>query len=149
MTSGSRDDPTVVTGMGAITALGASLDETWGALMAGTRAIRPIRRFAPEGYPVRFAAEIPDLKKEALHPGLSARIMGLQASLLLASAKAAMGQARLEERGVAREDIGFFAGLGAMDYDVEDLLPAVTQARSPLSISLSGSTLRKWQQRSG
>ena len=131
MTSGSRDDPTVVTGMGAITALGASLDETWGALMAGRRAIRPIRRFATEGYPVRFAAEIPDLKKEALDPGLSARIMGLQTSLLLASSKMAMDQARLEERGVAREDIGFFAGLGAADYDVEDLLPAVTQARSP------------------
>jgi 3-oxoacyl-[acyl-carrier-protein] synthase II len=49
----------------------------------------------------------------------------------MASSRAALRQARLEGPAVGREEIGFFAGLGAVDYDVDDLLPAVSASGSP------------------
>ncbi len=55
------EEPVVITGMGTVSALGASLEGTWEALLAGGRGIRPIRRFDPAGLPVRVAAELPPL----------------------------------------------------------------------------------------
>lgn len=123
-------DPVVITGMGAITSLGASLDETWTALLGGNRGIGPIRRFDPTGFATGYAALAPAIDTEALSPGLRASIAGYETSLLLASSKAAMRGAQLEATEIARDEIGFFAGLGAIDYNVDDLLPAVRDART-------------------
>jgi 3-oxoacyl-[acyl-carrier-protein] synthase II len=50
----------VITGMGMITPLGASMDSTWAGLMAGDSGIKPIETFDTEGFPVRFGGAVPD-----------------------------------------------------------------------------------------
>ncbi|MGN6032879.1 MAG: beta-ketoacyl-ACP synthase II [Thermomicrobiales bacterium] len=48
----------VVTGMGAISALGLDLPATWAALIAGETGIAPITRFDAADFPTTFAAEV-------------------------------------------------------------------------------------------
>ncbi|MEO8538948.1 MAG: beta-ketoacyl-ACP synthase II [bacterium] len=47
-----------VTGVGAITAVGHSAEETWQAMIDGRSGIGPITLFDPEPYPVRIQAEV-------------------------------------------------------------------------------------------
>lgn len=48
----------VITGVGAVTALGLSAEETWRACLAGRSGVSTIERFDASGYPSRIAAEI-------------------------------------------------------------------------------------------
>lgn len=48
----------VVTGVGAVTAVGHSAEETWQAMLAGKSGIGPITLFDPAPYPVRIQAEV-------------------------------------------------------------------------------------------
>jgi 3-oxoacyl-[acyl-carrier-protein] synthase II len=47
----------VITGLGAITSLGETVDELWDGLCAGKSGIAPIKRWDPSRYPVRFGGE--------------------------------------------------------------------------------------------
>lgn len=48
-----------ITGLGLVSGLGNTLDETWAALMAGRSAIGPIAAFDPSGFDCRVAAALP------------------------------------------------------------------------------------------
>ena len=48
----------VVTGVGAVTAVGHTAEETWQAMLAGRSGIGPITLFDPEPYPIRIQAEV-------------------------------------------------------------------------------------------
>ncbi len=48
----------VVTGVGAVTAVGHTAEETWQAMIDGRSGIGPITLFDPEPYPVRIQAEV-------------------------------------------------------------------------------------------
>jgi len=49
---------TVVTGMGAVTPLGSTLNEYWQALLKGECGIDTITRFDVADYPSKVAAEV-------------------------------------------------------------------------------------------
>src|SRR5215471_16055 len=48
----------VVTGMGAVSALGSTLEETWRGLLAGACGIRPLSLFDASAYRTQTAAEV-------------------------------------------------------------------------------------------
>lgn len=48
----------VITGIGLVTALGHTVEQTWEALCLGRSGIGPIRNFDASEYPVRFAGEV-------------------------------------------------------------------------------------------
>ncbi|HLG52051.1 MAG TPA: beta-ketoacyl synthase N-terminal-like domain-containing protein, partial [Chloroflexota bacterium] len=48
----------VVTGMGALTAVGLGVEETWTNLLAGRSGVGRITQFDPTGYPSTIAAEV-------------------------------------------------------------------------------------------
>ena len=52
----------VVTGLGMISPLGASLESTWSGLLEGKSGIRPISNIDVEGFPVRFGGQVPDFE---------------------------------------------------------------------------------------
>jgi 3-oxoacyl-[acyl-carrier-protein] synthase II len=64
MSSAFRNDP-VVTGIGAITPLGASAPETWRGLVQGRSGVVPIESFDASQLPVRIAGEIRGFDAEA------------------------------------------------------------------------------------
>lgn len=62
--------PCAITGIGAVTALGASAADTWSAMMAGACGIRPMRRFPAGEFMTDFAAEVPADVEEAIARGV-------------------------------------------------------------------------------
>jgi 3-oxoacyl-[acyl-carrier-protein] synthase II len=86
-----------VTGLGLVTPLGIGVEATWKRLVAGERAIRPIRRFSVEGQRSAVAGEVADVDGvdavSAEGPGWS------RTSAMAATAAAeAMRSARLDPR---------------------------------------------------
>ena len=66
----------VVTGMGAVTPIGLTVEEYWQNLVAGTNGIGPITLFDASLFPVQIAAEIKGFQPEKYmsrnahkHPG--------------------------------------------------------------------------------
>ncbi|MDP6102195.1 MAG: beta-ketoacyl synthase N-terminal-like domain-containing protein, partial [Dehalococcoidia bacterium] len=49
-----------ITGMGAVTPLGTSVEQFWEGLVAGRSGIRPITLCDSSQFPCRIAGEIPD-----------------------------------------------------------------------------------------
>ncbi|MDB4939228.1 MAG: 3-oxoacyl-[acyl-carrier-protein] synthase [Labilithrix sp.] len=54
----------VVTGLGAVTALGATASETWDRVVRGDRALTELSLFPADGYRVRIVGEVPGMKRE-------------------------------------------------------------------------------------
>ncbi len=120
-----RKDPVVMTGAGMVSALGLSVAETWKALLGGACGIRPIEGFDAGGFPCRAAAQTRlDPEQDDLYPRWP-RLAGLHSQLLLRAAREAVSQARLDHAAIPGDEIGFFVGMGMVDYHVDDLLPSV------------------------
>lgn len=118
-----KDNAAVITGAAVVTALGNTLAETWDALLGGQHGIRPIEGFDPEGFDCQMAAQVRGLDTASLEPR-SARIMDLHSHMLLRCVSDAFTEARLDTRPVREEDIGLFVGMGMVDYNIDDFVPA-------------------------
>jgi len=57
-----RHNRVVITGMGAVTPLGSTVEKFWAGLLAGTSGAAPIAQFDASKLPVRFAAEVKDFE---------------------------------------------------------------------------------------
>jgi 3-oxoacyl-(acyl-carrier-protein) synthase len=123
------EDRVVITGTGMVCALGKIPEQVWAALLSGKTGIRPIEGFDTDGFACTSAAQVRDLNVTELgvHPR-DARIMDTHSYLLMKSTRDAFHQAGLDRTLIPREEIGFFAGMGMVDYEVEDLFPAVVKS---------------------
>lgn len=122
----------VITGAGLVTALGKTPEENWEAICSGKSGIRPISGFDASGFSCRHAAEVGEIDPKSLgiHPR-DARIMDTHAYLLLMAARNALKATGLDQAGFSAEEIGFYAGMGMVDYRTDDLLPAVLKSLGP------------------
>lgn len=118
----------VITGTGLVSSLGLTVSETWEAMLAGRCGIKSIEGFDASGLDCRLAAQVCGLgpSELAIHPRDS-RIMDKHSYMLMKSGRDAFRQSRLDSKKIAPEDIGYYAGMGMVDYNVEDLLPSVLQ----------------------
>jgi 3-oxoacyl-[acyl-carrier-protein] synthase II len=123
------EDRVMITGAGVICSTGSHVPEVWEALISGKTGIRPIDGFDPSGFACSLAAQVHplDISDLKIHPR-DARIMDTPSYLLLKATRDAFSGAGLEGTQIPREEIGFFAGMGMVDHDVEDLLPAVLKS---------------------
>src|SRR5690348_9665040 len=85
----------VVTGVGLLTALGNSVDESWSALVAGRGGARPISRFDASDFPVRIASEVCDFEVRDYLDQKVARRMDRCSHLVVAAARQAEIDANL------------------------------------------------------
>ena len=53
----AADDPVVITGIGAITPLGDTADQTWDGLVNGRSGVGPITHFDASTFTTRIASE--------------------------------------------------------------------------------------------
>jgi 3-oxoacyl-[acyl-carrier-protein] synthase II len=80
----------VVTGMGMISPLGHTVEETWTHIKAGKSGIAPITRFDTEGYNVRIAAEVKNWDATKYMQAKEARKRDLNQQFSVAAAQEAM-----------------------------------------------------------
>jgi 3-oxoacyl-[acyl-carrier-protein] synthase II len=87
----------VVTGLGAITALGSSVRQYWDGLVQGKSGIRRITQFDPVSLPCHIAGEIPDFEVDRYMDRKEARRMPRSSQIALASAIQAVADAGLPD----------------------------------------------------
>ncbi|MCU0682853.1 MAG: beta-ketoacyl-[acyl-carrier-protein] synthase family protein [Polyangiaceae bacterium] len=106
-----------VTGVGLVCSVGRGFRRTFGLLCEGRRGFGPLTLFSGEGYPVRFAAEVPELSTE---------LGGSRSeALALLAAGEALAQAGLASGGLlGRTELVVAASTGGM-YETELTLSAL------------------------
>ncbi|HKB28095.1 MAG TPA: beta-ketoacyl-ACP synthase II [Candidatus Limnocylindrales bacterium] len=104
----------VVTGMGALSALGPDVESTWAGLVAGRSGIRATQTFDPSRVDSRIAAEVPDFDPSAIIDRKDARRMDRYIQFGLVVAREALDEARLPGRleGSLAERTGVIMGSG-------------------------------------
>ncbi len=102
----------VVTGIGAMTPLGQSVDEYWSNLVAGVPGIGPMTLCDPTDYPCRISGEVRDFDPEQFMSAREARRMARFSQLAVAAGLTAVEDAGLD---MAQEDsyrVGVILGNG-------------------------------------
>jgi 3-oxoacyl-[acyl-carrier-protein] synthase II len=104
----------VVTGMGAVTALGNDVASTWAGMAAGRSAIRTITAFDPSRVTSRIAGEVHDFDASHVLDRKELRRTDRYIMFGLVAAREAMDSAGLPERleGKLAEDTGVILGTG-------------------------------------
>jgi 3-oxoacyl-[acyl-carrier-protein] synthase II len=111
----------VITGMGAITPLGLSVDETWEALLAGRSGIATVTRFDPSDLRTTFAGEVKGFDPANYMDRKEARRLDLYIQYALAAAKEAIANAALqfEDEDPARIGVIVGSGIGGVHSTLE------------------------------
>lgn len=102
----------VVTGLGAVTPLGNSAEETWKAVREGRSGAGPITRFDTEDYATKIACELKGFDPKNWMDGKEARKMDIFAQYAVAGSVEAMKDAGLTEGNFNPERTGVILGVG-------------------------------------
>jgi beta-ketoacyl-acyl-carrier-protein synthase II len=100
----------VITGLGAVSPLGATLDQYWDGLLQGRSGIRRITQFDPCDMPCQIAGEIPDFNVELYMDRKEARRTARVSQVALAAAIQAVKDAGLPDRMPNPERAGVLFG---------------------------------------
>jgi 3-oxoacyl-[acyl-carrier-protein] synthase II len=117
----------VITGMGAITPLGHSVDALFEGACAGRSAVRPIRQFDAHTFPTSFAAEVLDFELSQYLPNADRWAdCGVNCRFALAAAKQALEDSNLlDGSGADRTRCGIYLGCGEGIHDFRNLMTAI------------------------
>jgi len=102
----------VVTGLGLVTPVGLTVEDTWASLLAGKSGAAPIAKFDPSKLQVRFACEVKGFDPLVYIDRKEARRYDLFLQLALATAHQAITQAGLEGKFPNPERTGVIIGSG-------------------------------------
>ncbi len=108
----------VVTGMGAITAVGRSVEETWRNLLAGQSGIDYVTLFDASPYPTQIAAEVKDWDATLYMPYKDARRVARCSQMAVGAAHQALEDAGLSTDEPLGERTGIIIGTGLGGFEV-------------------------------
>ena len=94
MSNGTRR--VVITGMGMVSPLGNTVEDSWAELIAGKSGAGPITQFDPSGFTSTFAAEVKDLDLSPYVEHKAGRRMDRFTHLALAAAKQAQANSGID-----------------------------------------------------
>ena len=131
----------VITGMGASTPVGNSVDEYWESLKAGKVGIGPITYFDTTDYKAKLAAEVKGFNAKDYMDAKAARRMEAFSQFAVAASREAMENAGLD---MSREDayrVGVSIGCGVgslqnMEKEEQKLLSKGPSKISPLMVPM-------------
>lgn len=124
----------VVTGIGAITPLGKTVEEFWKNLSTGVSGARPITRFDASNFKTKFACEVLDFDPAEYMDRKEARKLDLYAQFALASTEMAFQDSgiNLEESDMTEFGVIWGSGIGGsttLMHEVIDYVKADFQPR--------------------
>jgi len=114
----------VVTGIGAISPVGNSAEESWNSVLEGKSGIGPLTRLDSDKFPVKVAAEVKDFDIEQYISRKDARKMDRFTHYALAASIMAMKDANLELEGelALRTGVWIGSGIGGMETHEQQFL---------------------------
>jgi 3-oxoacyl-[acyl-carrier-protein] synthase II len=106
----------VVTGLGLVTPVGNTVDESWRNIVNGVSGIRPITHFDASAFPVRIGGTIRDFDPEIYVPKKDVRKMDPFMQYGMAAGIQAVRDAALEvnEANAARVGVAIGSGIGGL-----------------------------------
>ena len=110
----------VVTGMGCVSPVGNSADETWEAIKAGKSGIGLITRYDATPFKVKYAAEVKDFDASKYMDPKAARKMAMFSKLAVAAAKMALDDSNLTDNKEVLNDTIIFLGVGIGGFEVTE-----------------------------
>lgn len=105
-------DRVVVTGMGAVTPLARTTEETWRGALVGRNGVSPIVAFDTTDFPAKIAAQVLDWDAAGEVGKRTARRTDRFTQFALKAAREAIDHSGLEITEENRRDIGVFIGSG-------------------------------------
>lgn len=129
----------VVTGLGAITPIGNSVDSFWNAVKEGRNGIDKITFFDTENFKVKVAAEVKDFKAEDYIGKKDAKRLDRYTQFALVAAKECMKDSNIDLDNVDKERFGviFGSGIGGLitiENQIRTLVAKGPNRVSPLTI---------------
>lgn len=114
----------VVTGMGALSALGNSVAETWQGMMAGVSGAAPITAFDASKFKTRFACELKNFDPNNYLDRKEARKLDRYCQLALVVSDQAMEQAGISSNSINPDRAGviFASGIGGLITFQEEVI---------------------------
>jgi 3-oxoacyl-[acyl-carrier-protein] synthase II len=108
----------VVTGIGAVTPLGNTWNETWSQALQGKSGIATITKFPAEAYETRFAGEVKNFNPEPYIEKKEIKKMDLFIQYSLAATKMALENSglKIDETLAPRTGVIVSAGLGGLPF---------------------------------
>jgi len=128
----------VITGMGAVTPLGLTVEELYRNQIAGKSGVGPITLFDASTFPTKFAAEVKnfDLGNYVPRPERWAN-SGANSSFALAAAHQAMNDAGvMDDIRIDRTRFGAYLGSGEGIQDFQHLVASVAHSYQPATDSV-------------
>lgn len=102
----------VVTGLGAVTPLGNTAEETWKNMVAGVSGAGPITHFDASKFKTQFACEVKNFNVGDYIDRKEARKMDLYTQYAIAAAKMAVEDSQMNLETIDKDNIGVVFGVG-------------------------------------
>ncbi len=125
----------VVTGMGAVTPVGHTVDEAWENIKAGKSGIALITRFDTSNLATKFAGEVKDFDGAALFGRREARRMDRYTQFAMEASRQAIEDSKILENGIDRERVGLIIGSCVGGIETTTSQYDVLQNRGPNRIN--------------
>lgn len=114
----------VVTGLGALTPIGNSIEEYWDGLVNGRSGAAPITYYDTEKHKTKFACEVKNFNIEDYIDRKEARRMDKFAQYAIAASEEAIKDAGITETNVNKQRVGVIwgAGIGGLETFQEEVM---------------------------
>ncbi len=129
----------VVTGMGMVSPLGNSVDETWSNVLAGKSGVRPIESFDVSAYSTRISASVKDFDSTPYLQPKEARKMDVFVQFGMVAGIQAMRDSGLEVTDETASRVGCaigsgIGGIGQIEKNTEIVLSSGPRRISPFFV---------------
>lgn len=110
----------VVTGIGAVTPIGNSIEETWEGVKIGKSGIANITHFDTTNFNVKYAAEVKGFDATKYMDSKEARKMARFTRYAVASAKMALDDAKIQANSSMLDNAAVFVGNGIGGFEITE-----------------------------
>lgn len=110
----------VITGLGAVTPIGHTAEESWQAARKGVCGVAPIAQFDPADLQVKLAAEVKDYVPEEHLTRLEAKRMGRFTQFAVLAAREAMKDFTPKEEELDRCGVTISSGIGGLSITEQE-----------------------------
>lgn len=110
----------VITGLGAVTPLGNSVEETWAGIKAGKSGIGPITYYDTSVSAIKYGGQVKDFEAEKYMDAQAARKMARFTKYAVAAAKMALDDAGLTGNAEVLDKAAIYLGVGIGGFEVTE-----------------------------
>jgi 3-oxoacyl-[acyl-carrier-protein] synthase II len=102
----------VVTGLGALTPIGNTVEEYWTNLVKGVSGAGPITRFDSSNFKTQFACEVKGFDAQEVFGRKDARKLDIYTQFAMVAADEAVKDSKIDSEGIDPDRVGVILGVG-------------------------------------